>query len=278
MAVVASVQRRLCVNNLAVPVEEHTLDCMDPYQEGQGDEESLKVLLVHLKASGNMEWLCKGMGLPARWWVHNHHRVPLMCEILELIKKKRPTQGAQRLLPRQASSIMPLRIRGKVLWFQNQVRFVVLALRTGQESPDLQQFLEELQKDVEILLENEADPGRSHKQKKVEVPDEEQEVVQRALNLLEEHSSCKSAKYFPSRKVFQVILQDKSCAEFGVKDLNKKRQEALKQEGIGCIETAYDKAMSAALNFLDGTEPLQLPLQQDGEPAASSEPVPVTNT
>ena len=252
---------------MAVPVEEKTLSWMDPYQEAQGEEEeSLKVLLVPFKASGNMDWLEKGLGFLARWWMKNHHRVPLICEVLELLKKQRPSQGAQRLLPKQASSILPLRIRGKVLWFQNQLRYVVLALKTGEEAASLQHFLDELLKDVESLSEQDAD----RKQQKRQVPEEETQVVERALEILRDHSACRSAKFFPSRSCFQVVLQNKTCEEFRVKDLTKKRKESLNQDDSSGIETVFDKAVQQALNFLNGDIDHPVPIQQGGEPAASS--------
>ena len=79
---------KLCLGDFVIPMEHRNLDWIDPYNwmvmvlhGGAYDEsknqhpEVLDVNLIEFKASGNMAWLDKGLGLPYRWFLHNSHRI-----------------------------------------------------------------------------------------------------------------------------------------------------------------------------------------------------------
>ena len=143
------VEMRLCLDDSAIPLEKKTLAFVDPYSLAEElDELLLPVSLVRLSATGDLNWLHQGLVLPRRWWLQNHFRVPLMQEILGLIKNKKAKQGNNALMPRNHKNLLPLQVRGKILWFENNSRSVILALQQGREVEHLQWFMNELHKDI----------------------------------------------------------------------------------------------------------------------------------
>jgi len=138
----------LCLNGSAVPVETQTLAFVDPYCLAEEPDELLPVSLVRFSATGDLNWLHQGLVLPRRWWLQNHFRVPLIQEILGLIEDKKPKRGSQVLLPRNHKNLLRLPVRGKILWFENNSRCVIVALKQGREVEHLQWFMDELHKDI----------------------------------------------------------------------------------------------------------------------------------
>ena len=51
-------------------------------------------------------------------------------------------------MPRSRKSLLLLQVRGKILWFENTSRCVVLALQQGREVEHLQWFMNEPRKDI----------------------------------------------------------------------------------------------------------------------------------
>ena len=142
---VLEVKRCLCVNDHAIPGsgEEHLLMCLGPHEDQT-------VRLVSFKGTQNATWLTNAQGLPTRWWSENHHRVPILREVLELIRSGKPTKGSAMRLPRQHNRLVQLNIRGRLLWFQNRSECVVLAIKDGPEGlEDLYFFLKELRADLQ---------------------------------------------------------------------------------------------------------------------------------
>ena len=71
-------------------------------------------------------WLHKILHLPSgTWWKENSCRILLLLEVLELIRAKK-SQRQKEL--KHHTAILPLEVRGKVLWFQNTIRCVTLVL------------------------------------------------------------------------------------------------------------------------------------------------------
>ena len=177
------VKHRLCLNHFAVPLEEQTLGFVDPYNLAAEAEEEFLVSLVTFKASAKMHWLESSLDLPARWWSHKGTTLPLLQEIVNLIKDKRAKKGSDVLMPRNHKSLLPLEVRGKVLWFENNARCVVLALRQGKEVEQLLWFVEELNSDIEAL----SDPvAKSKRQSKL--PEDLEGPVEDTLRNLREHA------------------------------------------------------------------------------------------
>ena len=142
---VLEVKRCLCVNDHAIPGsgDEHMLMCL-------GDHEDLKVRLVSFKTTQSATWLTNALGLPAKWWSQNHHRIPVILKVLELIRSGKPQTGRAVRMPKQHMRLVQLHIRGRDLWFQNRSECVVLAIRDGLEGlEDLYFFLHELRTDIQ---------------------------------------------------------------------------------------------------------------------------------
>ena len=136
------VQRRVCLNEYAVPQEHDSLPWVNPFALASDEPDFLDVSLVSFKATGNLIWLEKSLELPSRWWLRHHHRVPLIIEILDLIRSQKATTRAAARLPRTRECLLPLQIRGKALWFKNDSRCVIYAIRDGQQAlGDFQWFL-----------------------------------------------------------------------------------------------------------------------------------------
>ena len=272
---VLEVKRCLCVNDHAIPGsgEEHLLVCL-------GDSEVMKVRLVSLKGTGSATWLTQALGLPARWWSQNHHRVPILLKVLELIRDGKPTRGAAVRMPRQHNRLVQLHIRGRDLWFQNRSECVVLAIRDGLEGlEDLFFFLKELRTDIQEqqLVEVSrapVDPPPEHLMKDL---DEARQTV-------ENHHRCASAVFLPSRRCLRVVRNtDKATKELRVKCLNKKPRRAAgsgkrrRAESAGSgddnEDLLFDNLVDDAISFLEGseaedvTQELVGPAQQPAEPA-----------
>ena len=104
---------------------------------------------------------------------------------------------------RQHRSLAPLKIRGKVVWFDNSSRSVGLALMQGLEIQQLEWFMDELLHDIEEMQDQEEGPGpgpgsqalRKHALDKIL-----QDLVDESLKPLQEHHKCQCAYYLSSRK------------------------------------------------------------------------------
>ena len=92
-----TVARQLCVNNQVVPVKVESLLFVDPYgncDEAIQDLTLLNASLVSFASSRTKSWLRKALALPtSRWWMNNHGRIPLLQEILHLIRGKKNPMG-----------------------------------------------------------------------------------------------------------------------------------------------------------------------------------------
>ena len=145
---VLEVARSLCLGEHAVPMERVSLPWVDPYNCATMTEEFVVVSLVKFKASGSKRWLEQGLHLPSKWWLRNHATLPILQEILELIRSQKPKTGGQSRLPRNHQSMIALKVRGRILLFQNDSRCVILGVLDGDEGlADFRWFLEELSKD-----------------------------------------------------------------------------------------------------------------------------------
>ena len=57
-------------------------------------------------------------------------------------------------MPRNHKTLLPLQVRGKILWCENNSRCVILALKQGREVERLQWFTNELHKGTKNLAED----------------------------------------------------------------------------------------------------------------------------
>jgi len=258
-------QLRLCLGSHVVPVVEETHPVLDPHNLGAELEfldvdDSLEVSLVSLKATGNLVWLEKALSLPARWWVKHSSKIPLLKEIREVIKDKKPSpsQGSKSRLPREPSALVILKIRERVLLMQNSSSQMHLALTGTPGAPPgsfedkvgtLKWFCNELQEDIKVMLEEEQQEGEAEEEQEAgpQVPGA---TVAKSLETLREHPLVLKAHYLPSRTSFKVVKKDKSTSIFWVQGLKKRK---LEEDDEDQVQSLFEKAVSAALNTLESS-------------------------
>ena len=251
-------------------MEKSTLPFVDPYNLSTDTKDLLIVSLVSFKAAETMAWLTKALGKPGgRWWRQHVHRVPLLQEIKHLIGDKKVTKGISARLPKNHKSLLPLQVRGKVLWFQNDSRCVIIAIRDGEDDDqeqalaDFHWFLQELSKDFESPdFKDAPEEPMGHKRARAQVPDNLQDLVDKSLKTLEEHQQCHAAMYMPSRLVIRVQrLRDKAFQELRVKSLKRKQTEAVGQDNQGLVaQRQFDMAVHSAISFLESEAPAEGPV------------------
>ena len=79
--------RKLCAEGSMVPTEAAALPYQGPSSlSGMLLPEMVHASLVSLKVKG-LAWLTKALGLPGAWLGQNLDRIPLLQEILQLLKK-----------------------------------------------------------------------------------------------------------------------------------------------------------------------------------------------
>ena len=123
--------------------------------------------------------------------------------------------------------MVPLRVRGKVLLFQNHSHVVRLALRQNLEKQALAWFLGELRKDIDAV-EGPVAPERAPKKKrKLEVSTDIQDIASEILRDLHELQGCKAASYLASRKALLVTRKDKRQKQFCIESLQRSHKHAL---------------------------------------------------
>ena len=151
-----------------------------------------------------MAWLTKALGLPdSEWWGQNMDRVPLLLEILQLMRETMPAQGSDASMPRNPKYLLPLQVRRRILWLQHdpqEPQCVILALleydnedhehadpdevlaqhlNRQSATEDLQWFLQELTQDIEDMKAGSAEEPDTEDMKagSAEEPAEETESV-----------------------------------------------------------------------------------------------------
>ena len=246
-------ESKLCLNDIAVPLVNKQMDLWDshkvlPEDEEEGEDQAFD--LLNLKATSKSEWLEKAFKLPARWWVLNQSRVPLLQEIRKVIegnkKAKAKVKSLEEFVAARANVVVAIRIRDQVILVVNDARSVTLAFRSGQVEDSLLWFLKELQKDVREI-QNVCSSSR--KRQPEAPPDQKKQIIEDVLENLQQHPSCRSAVFLPSRGAIKV-----NNKEFRILNLNKKSKEALDQDDLAGwenLKTEFLKAAEHASQFLD---------------------------
>ena len=203
---------RMCVGAYQVPFMQTntTFDLVDPYNlagELGLEDQAHGLSILDFKGSCNIKWLEKGLQLSHRWWKSNASDVPLLKEVLERIDAKKKRKAFEHRLQ---ASVVPLRIRGKVLLFQNHSHAVRLALRQDQGKEDLEWFLGELRKDIDIAKGPAEPDGAPKKKRKLNVSTDIQDIASEILQSLHALDNCKSASYLASRKAL-LVTRKKAC-------------------------------------------------------------------
>ena len=259
---VMKAELRLCLNGKVVPSENVNLPLLDPFNIAPADlndEEPCPVTLVPIKRQGpDVAWLCSALEVKQSWWITHMTQIPLFVEILEAIKSKKVSTGAGARMPRQPRSLVPLKIRGRVVWFANSSRSVGLALVQGLEIQQLEWFMDELLHDIEEMQDQEEGPGPgpvSQACKKHALDKTLQDLVDESVKTLQEHHKCQSAYYLASRNEMKVMRKgDKAMKFYRLKNLKRKLNEAQVQDNQDHLQNMFDIGVAKCLNFLEGKE------------------------
>ena len=292
-------EKRLCLNAMAVPFFVQTLDF--------ADHDSEEVMCLDLKATADARWLEVGFNLPVRWWRYRHKDVPLLAEIKEAINRGKEKKGAAARVPRRPHIVVAITVRGREILVQNSTEplCLVATKAEGDARASLQWFLEELQADLEesprlkILREpepqpqapqepqepqapqQEQGPRRKTQQKHLRDDSEEQAMITQALATLLAHPKCLKAHWRPSRNAFFVCRDDHENSEFIAVGSFKHRKAA---QGRGddqsweALRVTYHQAVSRAVEFLESDIDTELemgvPLGDGGSsgPEAAADP------
>ena len=265
-------EKRLCLNAMAVPFFVQTLDF--------ADHDSEEVMCLDLKATAEARWLEVGFNLPVRWWRCRHKDVPLLAEMKEAINRGKEKKGAAARVPRRPLIVVAITVRGREILVQNSTEPLTLVATKaeGDARASLQWFLEELQADLEesprlkLLREpepqpqapqepqepqapqQEQGPRRKTQQKHLRDDSEEQAMITQALATLLAHPKCLKAHWRPSRNAFFVCRDDHENSEFIAVGSFKHRKAA---QGRGddqsweALRVTYHQAVSRAFEFLE---------------------------
>ena len=279
------VQRLLCIGSRVVHLEK---DCLS-FEEKDQD-----FFLLDLTAnSRKMGPFLEALELrPFTWWKTHSHEVPLMVEIRERIyygKPKRQKGSKTARQPACASEVLALQIRGQEFLVRNSSKELALVLKPGEETEALQQFVNELHKDI---VEKKGSPSSSSQDIKELDSDAEstlewgedkqegiaaeisallEEVTNLGLKELRAHPKCHWAIWTASRGSFQICNKTEgnlksTKKEITVKSLKRKINDARKMEAPYCrtkmdlVKLAVQQAVSLAMEYLDSLQ--DLPLQQ----------------
>ena len=99
------------------------------------------------------------------------------------------------------------------------------------------------------------------------VPVSLSELVEDAIENIQDHGNCRKAKYVPSHKAFRVFKQDGTLQEIRLKGLHKIDIEEECQEDL---TKCFASVVQSALQFLDGPE-LQPVLQGPSGPSQGTQ-------
>ena len=268
------VQRLLCIGSRVVHLEK---DCLS-FEEKEQD-----FFLLDLTANSRKmgPFLDAAELRPFTWWKKHSHEVPLMVEIREKIghgKPKRQKGSKTARQPACASEVLALQIRGQEFLVRNSSKELALVLKPGEETEALQQFVNELHKDIVDMKGSSSSSSQdimppSDEEVGLDIQEEQQEGIAAEISaLLEEvtnlglkelraHPKCRWAVWTASRGSFKIRNKlegnmTNTQKEITVKSLKRKLQDAKADP----VKDAVQKAVSLAKEYLDSLP--DLPLQQ----------------
>ena len=204
-------------------------------------------------------------------------RVPLLQEVVQLIRAKKSKKAWH---PKFADAILPLQVRGKVLWFHNSQKCVTLALREdkvgkstdvdqgevqgegeGEDHAieDLRWFLTQLDNDIVSMQPAEPDTIPAKAKAKALVgraggaaPPELEDMVEPCLELLRSDPACKTAAFHTSKSSFSVVREEgKARKSFRVLGFQRKRKAA-ETSDTKDLQDAFDRSVQRARTWMAG--------------------------
>ena len=77
-----NLERKLCLNDIAVPLRSHTADFDDIHKVTEsGDEEMQNFSIVDLKSNANVYWMMRAFKLNHKFWKSHSRDLPLIQEL-----------------------------------------------------------------------------------------------------------------------------------------------------------------------------------------------------
>ena len=141
---------------------------------------------------------------------------------MRAIRAKKPDNGTRR--PRYHKILIPLSIRGRVLWFVNDARCVTFAYQS-HNLPDLSWFLHQLNDDIQEVL-TEGAASRTPRQPDIATVEAQnlQQCKQILLDNLKDYPPCRSAFFLNTKLVIRVARSsDGARKEFGISSTSGRR-------------------------------------------------------
>ena len=242
-------EKKWCLGNVVLPLEQHTCDLVDLKNGVVGDDENCSFLFLPLKSTGQTEWLEGHLKQRCRWWKRSGRYQPLMQELIEALPGSSKKQKYAGLTSRV---VVPIEVRGKTILVLNNRNAPALAFHEGDEEfESLQWFLQEMTKDLQELStgNSKRDPAQGTRMM------EEDEIIQEIVENLKQHANCKTAYFMPSSNRICVVTHMKERKVLTVKDLNKRRKEALQRQDGQLwvrVRSSFLTTCGALISFLDG--------------------------
>ena len=140
---------------------------------------------------------------------------------MRAIRAKKPLDGRK---PRYHKILIPICIRGRVLWFVNDARCVTFAYQS-HNLHDLSWFLHQLNDDIQEVV-AEGAPGRAPRQPDTATVEQQdlQKCKKILLDNLKEYPPCRSAFFLNTKLVIRVArVSDGQRKEFGICSTSCKR-------------------------------------------------------
>ena len=245
-------EKKWCLGNVVLPLEQHACDLVDLKNGVVGDDENCSFLFLPLKSTGQTEWLEEHLKQRCRWWKRSGRYQPLMQELIDALPGHSKKQKYAGLTSRV---VVPIEVRGKTILVLNNRHAPALAFHEGDEEfESLQWFLQEMKKDLQELStgNSKRDPAQGTRMM------EEDEIIQEIVENLKRHANCKTAYFMPSSNRICVITHNKERKVLTVKDLNKRRKEALQRQDSSLwvrVRSSFLETCDAAITFLEGEHP-----------------------
>ena len=223
-------ERQLCLNGVSVPLVLKNMEYEDIHGCGEEAFEDLVDLdCLPLKSTMDSKWLEKAFKLPARWWVLNASRVPLLQEIREAIEKGKVRTGGASRLSKKSNIFVSIRVRGEAFLVVNTIVPVTLCAPQGSLENTLLWFLSEFNKDLSGLLQNpkqssSSSAGPSKGTKRTErLNVREKEILEERLQTLRDHPRCLVVHFSPSNSSLRIKDLTKKMKVVTIRGMGKRR-------------------------------------------------------
>ena len=241
------IQKKWCLQDIALPLVPRTLDFMDfDNIVNEDDATDCQFLVLSIKATADVKWLTTYLEKPSRWWLLSGRSQPLVSEIIQAMPASRTNKGFCT-----SKTVVAIQVRGQKFLVPNNRASPAFVFHEADPNFEvLEWFLKELHKDLTNGI-----PKVRHVAPRLPAgPREEQDIVEEVLHTLLDHDNCKNAWFLSSLNSLKVQrASDKISKVFGVKGLNKKRKGVLERsdpQSVESLRSLYIEASQQCLVFL----------------------------